>query len=67
MRGLFVMFLLFTSLYSAKVELEVLGSGGPELDGRASTSYILWIDDDAKLLVDMEVVLCSVLSKVVQN
>jgi ribonuclease BN (tRNA processing enzyme) len=35
------------------VELEIVGSGGPELDGRASTSYILWIDKQAKLVVDM--------------
>lgn len=44
---------LSTFLLASKVELEILGSGGPELDGRASTSYILWVDDRARLLVDM--------------
>lgn len=33
--------------------LQVLGSGGPELDdGRASTSYLIWLDGQARLLVD---------------
>lgn len=53
MKLLFVLFLFVSSLFATKVELEVLGSGGPELDGRASTSYLLWIDNKAKLLVDM--------------
>ena len=47
------MTLFITLAFSSKVELEILGSGGPELDGRASTSYILWIDNEAKLMVDM--------------
>lgn len=51
---LFLSLILFSNiLFASKVELEILGSGGPELDGRASTSYILWIDDKARLLVDM--------------
>ena len=48
------LFIIFTIvLFAQKVEFEILGSGGPEIDGRASTSYILWIDNEAKLLVDM--------------
>lgn len=36
-----------------KVMVQVLGSGGPELtDQRASTSYLVWIDDKARILVD---------------
>ncbi|MDO6566874.1 MBL fold metallo-hydrolase [Alteromonas sp. 1_MG-2023] len=36
------------------VSLQILGSGGPELDdGRTSTSYLLWQDDKAKVLVDV--------------
>jgi len=36
------------------VKLQVLGSGGPELaDGRASTSYLLWVDGKARVLIDM--------------
>jgi ribonuclease BN (tRNA processing enzyme) len=46
-------FLLLSTLFAQKIEIEILGSGGPELDGRASSSYILWIDGEAKLLVDM--------------
>ena len=53
MKFLLLLTLTITLLLSQKIELEILGSGGPELDGRASTSYILWIDGEAKLLVDM--------------
>lgn len=36
------------------VWLQVLGSGGPELDdGRASSSYLVWQDGKARILVDM--------------
>ena len=36
------------------VWLQVLGSGGPELDdGRASTSYLIWVDGKARVLIDM--------------
>ena len=36
------------------VWLQVLGSGGPELDdGRASSSYVIWHDGKARVLVDM--------------
>jgi len=35
------------------VELQVLGSGGPELeDRRASTSYLVWQDGRARVLID---------------
>jgi ribonuclease BN (tRNA processing enzyme) len=35
------------------VSLQVLGSGGPELQGkRAGSSYLLWIDGQARVLVD---------------
>jgi ribonuclease BN (tRNA processing enzyme) len=34
--------------------LQVLGSGGPELnDKRASTSYLIWIDGKARILIDL--------------
>lgn len=36
------------------VELQVLGSGGPELqDKRASSSYLIWVNGKGKVLVDM--------------
>ena len=36
------------------VWLQVLGSGGPELeDGRASSGYVIWQDGKARVLVDM--------------
>ena len=51
---LVIAFLMIVSLLNAsKVELEVLGSCGPELDGRASTSYLVWIDDKARIIIDM--------------
>jgi ribonuclease BN (tRNA processing enzyme) len=37
-----------------RVTLQVLGSGGPELDdGRASSSYLIWLDGRARALVDL--------------
>jgi ribonuclease BN (tRNA processing enzyme) len=37
-----------------RVELQVLGSGGPELDdGRASTSYLVRLDGKARAVVDL--------------
>jgi len=36
-----------------KIELQVLGSGGPELtDGRVSSSHLLWVNEKATVLVD---------------
>lgn len=36
------------------VQVQVLGSGGPELsDQRASSSYLIWQDGKAKLLIDI--------------
>ncbi len=58
-----IFFLLFFACYisisSANcgkngVWLQVLGSGGPELaDNRASSSYLIWHDGKAKLLIDI--------------
>ena len=53
MKIFFLILILSTILLASKIELLVLGSGGPELDGRASTSYVLFIDNKAKLIVDM--------------
>ncbi len=47
-----LLILITTYLTASDVQLEVLGSGGPEIDGRASASYILWIDGHAKALID---------------
>jgi len=38
---------------ATEVEVEILGSGGPEIDGRASASYLIWIDHKARLLIDV--------------
>ncbi len=53
MKTILLILFYLTTLFGAKIEFEVLGSGGPELDGRASTSYLLWVDDKARLIVDM--------------
>jgi ribonuclease BN (tRNA processing enzyme) len=38
----------------SQVSLQVLGSGGPELDdGRASSSYLIWHQGKAKVLLDV--------------
>ena len=35
------------------VWIQILGAGGPELhDGDAGPSYLLWIDNQARLLID---------------
>ena len=47
-----LLFLLLSTLFAVRVEFEVLGSGGPEIDGRASASYIVWIDGKARVLID---------------
>lgn len=44
--------LINTLLFSADVTLEILGSGGPELDGRASSAYLISVDKEAKILID---------------
>ncbi|MCO4759404.1 MAG: MBL fold metallo-hydrolase [Oceanospirillaceae bacterium] len=42
-----------TSCQSDRVKLQVLGSGGPELgDQRASSSYLIWLDGKARVMVD---------------
>lgn len=39
---------------AAPVQVQVLGSGGPELqDRRASSSYLVWIDGKPRVLVDI--------------
>jgi len=39
-------------LYAQSLSLQILGSGGPEFSKRASSSYIIWVDNKAKVLVD---------------
>lgn len=34
------------------VAVQVLGSGGPEMRGRASASYLVWVDGRARVLLD---------------
>lgn len=42
------------SCHAPGVHLQILGSGGPELDdGRASSGYLLWQDGRARVLVDL--------------
>ena len=55
---LFVLFFVSVTSFAGTcsgngVEVQVLGSGGPELqDKRASSSYLVWIDGIATVLVD---------------
>ena len=48
----FILLLLPLFIYANSVEVQVLGSGGPEFSKRASSSYIIWIDGKAKVLID---------------
>ena len=42
-----------TSSGDSNVQLQILGSGGPrDSDGRASSSYIVWIDGVSRIMVD---------------
>ena len=36
----------------SNVQLQILGSGGPDTVGRASASYLLWIDGESRIMVD---------------
>lgn len=48
-----VYLLLITSTFALDIKVQVLGSGGPELnDSRASSAYIIWVDNKSKILVD---------------
>lgn len=57
--GLIISVLLSPSVIASecqadRVALQILGSGGPELDdGRASSSYLVWLDGKARALVDL--------------
>ena len=43
----------FAECQKGRVSLQVLGSGGPELnDQRASSSYLIWLDDKAIVMID---------------
>ena len=45
---------LAQSCNASPIAVQILGSGGPAINNlRASTSYLLWIDSKAKMLVDM--------------
>ena len=48
----FLLLFLPLLLLSSDVKLQILGSGGPELDERASASYLIWVDGKARVLVD---------------
>ncbi|RLA19513.1 MAG: MBL fold metallo-hydrolase [Gammaproteobacteria bacterium] len=44
---------LLAECQNKRVKVQVLGSGGPELsDGRASSSYLIWLDGDGIVLID---------------
>lgn len=52
----FVLFFILSSTAIAACQhqrVQVLGSGGPELsDGRASSSYLVWLDNKGVVLID---------------
>lgn len=44
---------VFAQCQTSRVKVQVLGSGGPELtDGRASSSYLVWLDGKGIVLID---------------
>jgi len=52
MRLYLIIFLFPIFLNASEVSLHILGSGGPELQNSASTSYLLSVDGKAKVLID---------------
>jgi len=52
MRNFILIFSLVFLLNANEVKLHILGSGGPELHTRASSSYLLTVDGKAKILID---------------
>lgn len=54
MKKVILVFLfLITSVFASDIKVQVLGSGGPELnDNRASSAYIIWVDNKSKILID---------------
>jgi len=46
-------FLMPLFMYAQSISLQILGSGGPEFSERASSSYIIWVDGKARVLVDV--------------
>lgn len=54
-RGIWFFWLMLglLSASQADVVLQVLGSGGPEMDNsRASSAYLIWVDKKARVLID---------------
>jgi len=39
-------------LFAQSITLQILGSGGPEFSKRASSSYLVWVDGKARIMID---------------
>jgi len=52
MKSIILFLTLPLFLYSQSLSLQILGSGGPEFSQRASSSYLIWIDGKARIMVD---------------
>lgn len=39
-------------IFAQSITLQILGSGGPEFSKRASSSYLIWVDGKARVMVD---------------
>jgi ribonuclease BN (tRNA processing enzyme) len=50
---IFLLFAVFSCAFSTEIKVQILGSGGPLVYKRASTSYLIWIDGKSKILVDL--------------
>ncbi len=51
MKWIFI-WLMPVFVFAHSLSLEILGSGGPEIGSRASSSYLIWIDHKARILID---------------
>ncbi len=44
---------ILSNKHCSNIKLQILGAGGPEInDGLASSSYLIWINNKARLLID---------------
>lgn len=52
MKKLVLILLTSLTLAAESISLEILGSGGPEFSERASSSYLIWLEGKARVMVD---------------
>ena len=52
MKIILLLLILPLLIFAQSISLQILGSGGPEFSNRASSSYLIWVDGRARVMVD---------------